>query len=134
MKGGHVNAQASAGSEANGGGLSDGDSPVQSDTAPAQMFDPEAYKIAQRQEWNDVAPSVGRWWRIVYEAPLVPVTKRMIELAGVEPGHHVLDVATGLGEPALSVAAIVGPSGRVTATDLSAEMLGIARARASEAG
>ena len=80
MKGGRVNAQTSAGSEANSGGLSDSRS-LQPDSTPAQSFDAEAYKVAKRQEWNDVAPSVGRWWRIVYEAPLVPVTNRMIELA-----------------------------------------------------
>jgi SAM-dependent methyltransferase len=99
-----------------------------------QPFDAEAYKVAQRQEWNDVAPNVGRWWRVVYEAPLVPVANRMIELAEIQPGDRVLDVASGLGEPALTAAAVVGPAGRVTATDISAEMLRIASERAAESG
>jgi ubiquinone/menaquinone biosynthesis C-methylase UbiE len=99
-----------------------------------QPFDPEAYKVAQRQEWNDVAPNVGRWWRVVYEAPLVPVANRMIELAEIQPGDRVLDVATGLGEPALSAAAVVGAAGHVTATDISAEMLRIASERAAKSG
>jgi len=42
------------------------------------------------------------------------------ELSG---GQHVLDLATGTGEPALSIAKVVGPSGRVVATDLVPEML-----------
>lgn len=116
------------------GNTSDRPQPFQPDSGSAQPFDPEAYKGAQREEWNAVAPAVGRWWSVVYEAPLVPLTNRMIELAEIEPGHHVLDVATGLGEPALAAAAAVGPAGRVTATDISSEMLRIARERAADAG
>jgi len=46
----------------------------------------------------------------------------------------VLDVATGLGEPALTAAQRVGPTGSVVATDLSPQMLAIARMRAAELG
>ena len=46
----------------------------------------------------------------------------------------MLDVATGLGEPALAAAAVVGAAGHVTATDISAEMLRIASERAAESG
>ena len=42
----------------------------------------------------------------------------------------VLDVASGTGEPAISLAVRVGDSGRVTALDLSADLLEIARKRA----
>jgi enediyne biosynthesis protein CalE5 len=51
-------------------------------------------------------------------------------LANVESGDKVLDVATGIGEPAISAAKIVGKSGHVTATDISSEMLAIAEERA----
>src|SRR5258708_24769707 len=44
---------------------------------------------------------------------------------------HALDLASGSGEPALSVSAAVGPQGRVTATDLIREMLQIAEENAS---
>src|SRR5260370_33410175 len=47
---------------------------------------------------------------------------------------HVLDRASGSGEPALSVSAAVGPEGRVTATDLLREMLEIAEENASARG
>ena len=57
-----------------------------------------------------------------------PVSERMLDLAGVEPGLHVLDLATGRGEPAVRAARRVGPSGRVLGTDVSAEMLAFARA------
>jgi ubiquinone/menaquinone biosynthesis C-methylase UbiE len=39
---------------------------------------------------------------------------------------RVLDIATGIGEPAISTAKIVGKNGHVTATDRSTEMLAIA--------
>ncbi|MBC8242041.1 MAG: methyltransferase domain-containing protein, partial [Alphaproteobacteria bacterium] len=58
----------------------------------------------------------------------------LIAAAGVAPGHQVLDIASGVGEPALSMAKLVGPDGRVTATDLVANMLAGAERRAREKG
>ena len=55
----------------------------------------------------------------------------MVELADVGAGQRVLDIATGIGEPALVAARLVGPAGRVIATDLSPRMLDIARERAT---
>ena len=51
-------------------------------------------------------------------------------MANVKSGDKVLDVATGIGEPAISAAKFVGKSGHVTATDISSEMLEIAEERA----
>src|SRR5262249_17479871 len=61
-------------------------------------------------------------------------TRRLLELAGIQPGHRVLDIASGTGEPGLPAAEIVGPSGFVLLTDQSPEMLAVARdkARAQE--
>ena len=42
-----------------------------------------------------------------------PVTKALLDDAEIKPGDAVLDVATGAGDPALSVAEEVGPSGKV---------------------
>ena len=61
---------------------------------------------------------------------LLKVSDRLIELAGIRPGHRVLHIATGIGEPAISTAKIVGKNGYVTATDISTEMLAIAEERA----
>ncbi len=58
----------------------------------------------------------------------------LIAAAGIQPGHKVLDLASGAGEPALAIAEIVGPEGAVTATDMVPEMLAGARRRAAEAG
>ena len=48
---------------------------------------------------------------------------RLIELARLQPGESVLDIATGTGHLALAAAQRVGPAGRVTGLDLTKEML-----------
>lgn len=58
----------------------------------------------------------------------------MITLAEIGPGQRILDVATGLGEPALTVARRIAPSGRVDAIDSSEAMLAHARERAARLG
>lgn len=60
--------------------------------------------------------------------------QRMIEAAGIEPGHRVVDLASGAGEPAVTIASHVGPGGRVTATDAAWRMLDGARDRAAAMG
>lgn len=92
-------------------------------------FDPNEFKSSQRQSWDSVARGWQKWWK-TFENGAQKVSDRLIELANVEPGDKVLDVATGIGEPAISAAKIVGKSGHVTATDISSEMLAIAEERA----
>ena len=79
--------------------------------------------------WDRVAAGWEKWWRVIEPAGQ-GVTQRMLDRAEVRPGLRVLDIATGVGEPALSAASRVGPAGRVLATDLSSQMLAIARERA----
>src|SRR5262245_48368189 len=54
---------------------------------------------------------------------LQPITERMLDLAGIGSGHHVLDVAAGTGEQTLMAARRVGPNGFVLATDIAERML-----------
>ena len=98
-----------------------------------QAFDPQQYKERQRQEWDAVAAGWRRWWELI-EGGVQYVSDRLFELAEVQPGQRVLDVATGIGEPAVSAARRVGPGGHVTATDQSPQMLEIARERAAALG
>src|SRR6266446_3562128 len=55
-------------------------------------------------------------------------------LARVNPKirESVLDLATGLGEPAMSIARMVGPDGRVVGIDLSEQMVELATRIAKE--
>ena len=54
-----------------------------------------------------------------------PMGDEMIQLMRLNDNDHVLDVATGTGEPGLTMASIL-KRGQVTATDLSEEMLAVA--------
>jgi len=53
-------------------------------------------------------------------------TEMMLDLASVQPGSRVLDVAAGTGESMLIAAGRVGPTGYVLAADISASMLNVA--------
>ncbi len=98
-----------------------------------QPFDSVKYKAGQRQEWNTTAPRWQDWWQYI-EPGLQPISDRMMELADIRPGQVVLDVATGIGEPAVTAARRVEPLGHVIATDLSSEMLALGRKRVAELG
>jgi SAM-dependent methyltransferase len=63
-----------------------------------------------------------------------PVTQSLAEDAQISGRQTVLDIATGQGEPALSVAALVGPEGKVFGIDLIPEMVAAARREASRLG
>lgn len=58
----------------------------------------------------------------------------LIAAAGIGPGARVLDLASGTGEPSISIALRVGAEGAVVATDFSSEMLGGVRRRAMALG
>jgi SAM-dependent methyltransferase len=63
-----------------------------------------------------------------------PLSRRMLDLAGIAPGMRVLDLASGRGEPAIAAAHRVGPGGFVLGVDSSAAMLALARERAVREG
>jgi len=96
-------------------------------------IDPERYKAGQRQGWNSVATGWQKWWK-TSEAAGRNVSRRLIELAEIKRGYRVLDIATGIGEPSITAAHQVGKSGHVVATDISPEMLFIAKDRAISLG
>jgi ubiquinone/menaquinone biosynthesis C-methylase UbiE len=61
-------------------------------------------------------------------------TEMMLDLAAVQAGSRVLDVAAGTGESTLMRARRVGPTGNVLATDNSASMLKVAAEAARNEG
>ncbi len=91
------------------------------------------FKAQQREQWSNVAPGWRQQWG-VFEQGARPLSERMMELAHVAPGQRVLDVATGIGEPAMTAARLVGSSGKVVAVDQASQMLVMARERMLEAG
>jgi SAM-dependent methyltransferase len=112
-----------------------GGSQEEAHMAPADTFDPIEFKRNIRSEWRSAASGWGRWLHVV-EAPEGGQrhSARLVDLAEIRPGASVLDVGGGYGEPSLTAARAVGPSGRVVCTDISERMIDLARDRAGEAG
>jgi ubiquinone/menaquinone biosynthesis C-methylase UbiE len=91
------------------------------------------YKEMVRREWTGAAP-LWQKWNHKFVIQTREVTELVVKEAEVAAGMKVLDLACGTGEPALSLAKAVGPSGRVVATDLVPEMLEAARRNAADQG
>lgn len=98
-----------------------------------QAFDPVAFKETTRLQWQNAAAAWHRWTPTL-DAWLRPVTEAMLGLANLDVGDRVLDLGAGAGEPSLSAALRVGPSGYVLATDISANILEFAAQTARERG
>jgi len=92
-----------------------------------KTFDPEHYKDRQRAAWSAAADAYGTRMVEVFG----PLTDRLLALLAPVEGQRVLDVASGPGEPALSIARALGGSGRVVGTDLAEGMVAEARRRAA---
>lgn len=65
---------------------------------------------------------------------LEPVKRASYERMNLEPGHRVLDLGCGPGVDTVTLAGLVGPSGRVVGIDGAPEMIAAANRRAQEAG
>lgn len=75
----------------------------------------DAHDAARREEWTSRARMYAD-----YALPKNrPFAHRLVELLAIQPGEHVLDVATGPGPVAALAGLAAGPTGSVLATDLS---------------
>jgi len=99
---------------------------------------------AERQTADDVRAKQRAVWgaaaagwvedREALGGPTTPLTARLIELAGIREGYGVLDMACGSGDPALSIARLVGPRGFVAGRDFVPAMIDGAKDAAREDG
>src|ERR1700686_4461422 len=81
------------------------------------------YRLVASEKWKAKSAAMGQ-----------PVTDALVEFARPALGMQVLDLASGTGEPAISLASSVGEHGHATALDLSADLLEIAAQRARTRG
>ena len=89
-------------------------------------------RAAQRATWAGLSAGWEKWDSVIMEQ-LGPVTTAMIEGLDIAEDRQHLDIASGTGEPGLSIAKR-SPNGRVVLTDLVPEMLDIAARRARARG
>jgi ubiquinone/menaquinone biosynthesis C-methylase UbiE len=85
------------------------------------------------QQWRETASYWTRHHDTI-RTMFLPLTRALIEQARIAPGQSVLDVAGGSGEPSLTIAQAVGPTGFVMCTDAIAEMVAVAEREALARG
>jgi SAM-dependent methyltransferase len=89
-------------------------------------------RAGQRASWAGLSAAWEKWDPVITDQ-LGPVGAAMIERLGLGDAHAHLDIASGTGEPGLTIARRL-PRGRVVLTDLVPEMLDIAARRAAAQG
>ena len=105
----------------------------------AGIFLPAGYNLGMPEErnilaeWRESAPYWEKHAAAVRQL-FAPISAALIRAAHIAAGQQVLDVAGGTGEPALEIAPVVAPQGRVVCTDAVAEMVAIAARRAGQLG
>ncbi len=86
------------------------------------------------EQWQLAGDAAELYERYAARYILGPWAPLLIELAALQKGERVLDLACGTGAVARLAAGCVGSSGRVTGLDLNAGMLAVARSLPAPAG
>lgn len=105
---------------------------------PDERSDSESQRDADLRShvhgmWAAVAPAWAEHAAYV-DARGAEVTEKMLELTTPAAGERVLELACGPGGLGLAAASLVGPGGEVVLSDVAAEMVSIAAARAGAMG
>jgi len=79
------------------------------------------YKNYTRETWDECAEKY-----LPLMKQLIPYHKAVVDITKPRPGENILDVCTGPGEPAMTMASMVAPDGHVTGVDLSSKMVEMA--------
>jgi ubiquinone/menaquinone biosynthesis C-methylase UbiE len=85
------------------------------------------------QKWNSIAEGWHSWIPRMREW-YAPATDLMLDLARIERGSRVLDIAAGDCDQSMAIASRVGPDGYVLAIDVAEKLLEIGAKSAREAG
>ena len=97
------------------------------------ILDLKQYKETERQSWNSAAAGWQKWWKTI-ERGTEKVSRQLIAFAEIKSGSRILDIATGIGEPAITAANQIGNSSHILAIDISPQMLSVAKQRAISLG
>ena len=93
-------------------------------------MDARLQRRVQRYGWDKAASSYERYW----QAQLAPAQRRLLDIAAIQPGERVLDVACGTGLVTFPAADAAGADGAVLATDISEVMVHAVRDEAARRG
>ena len=93
--------------------------------------DTDGQRQAGHALWRGRAANWDKWADELARQT-VRLDEPILEAAAIAPGQSVLDLASGLGQPAFAIAERLGPSGQVTASDAVDEMLAGLRRRVAE--
>ena len=88
-------------------------------------MNPKLQRRVQRYGWDKAAEHYEGFW----SRQIRPAQERLLEMAELRFGHHVVDIACGTGLVTIPAAAAVGPTGEVVGTDISDEMIRTAESR-----
>jgi ubiquinone/menaquinone biosynthesis C-methylase UbiE len=80
-------------------------------------------RVNASQRWRQLSAAMGR-----------QVTQAIVAEAQVAEGMTVLDIASGTGEPAISIARLLKGTGSVVASDISPQALAVGEERARQSG
>jgi ubiquinone/menaquinone biosynthesis C-methylase UbiE len=92
----------------------------------------EQIREQQKASWNKFSPGWKKWDTLTMEF-IKPFGAEIISLINPKGTDIVLDIASGTGEPGLTIATML-TEGKVVLTDLSEDMLAIAREHAAQRG
>ena len=93
-------------------------------------MDAKLQRRVQRYGWDKATAYYERSW----QNQLEPAQCALLDLAALEPGIEVLDVACGTGLVTLKAATAIVPGGRIIGTDISEQMVLAARDIAASRG
>ena len=96
-------------------------------------IDLDEYRQASHEVWERIATNWDREREYIYAAT-GPVTMRMVERVGPQPGDTVLDLAAGTGDTGFLAAAMIGDEGKLISTDFAPAMVEAARGVGTELG
>jgi SAM-dependent methyltransferase len=96
-------------------------------------MDAEAYRADSRERWEAAAAGWAQD-RESFQRDAMEVSRWMLDAAHLQPGHTVLELASGPGDTGLMAAELVAPGGKAILTDNADAMIEAARARAKEVG
>src|SRR5215475_11915335 len=90
--------------------------------------------MSAQPEWQVVGNVPENYERYLVPSIFGPWAKDLVEIARLQPGERVLDIACGTGVVARTAALILGNSGRIIGLDVSRPMLAVARSAAVAEG